>query len=214
MKLYADHGTRATSQLLGDALVAGWVLLWIWAARQLHELISALAVPGAKAEAAGRSLQSGLRNAAKNVGDIPLAGDQLRRPLDEGASSGAQLAEAARSYQDSVARLALVAAVLVALAPIVIVLALWLPRRLGWINEASAATRLLRADPGALHLLALRALAGRSLHELARTGRDTAGLVEAWRSGDRAVVERLARLELDTLGVRIPAQVAADGPTG
>ena len=79
-----------------------------------------------------------------NVGDVPFAGDALRAPFDEGSGAGRDLAEAAQSYQDAVADLALLAGVLIALAPIAIVLALWLPRRVSWIATASAAKRLLR----------------------------------------------------------------------
>lgn len=202
MKLYADHPARRTNQVLSDALVAGWVLLWIWAGKQLYDLIVALAVPGEKAEAAGRDLQGSLGEAGKNIGDIPLAGDQLRKPLDGAAAAGAELADAAQAYQDTVHDLALLAGLLIALGPILVVLSVWLPRRLAWIKDASAATRLLRSHPGARDLLALRALAARPLAELLGSSREPADLIAAWRSGDSEVVERLAAIELAALGLR------------
>jgi hypothetical protein len=211
MKLYADRPAQLANQLTGDLLLAGWVLLWIWAGKQLYDLIAALAVPGQKAEAAGRSLERSLGDAAKNVGDLPLAGDELRKPFDGAAASGRDLADAAQSYQDSVHDLALLAGSLVAIAPILVVLSVWLPRRLAWIRDASAATRLMRTDPGALDLLALRALAARPLHELAATVGEPTDLVSAWRSGDREVVDRLARVELAALGMR--PRLASDGST-
>ena len=129
MKLYADRPLRVTNQLLGDALVVAWSALWVWAGVRLHDLVLGLAAPGEQAEEAGRTLQRSLGDAAANVGEVPLAGDALRTPFDEGAGAGGDFAEAAQSYQDAVADLALLAGVLVASAPIVIVLALWLPRR-------------------------------------------------------------------------------------
>lgn len=201
MKLYADSAGRATNQVLGDALVLGWLLLWIWAGKQLHDVIMRLAVPGEKAESAARSLQNSLTDAGANIADVPLAGDDLRKPFDKAAASGREFAQAAQAYQDTVGDVALLAGVLVALGPIVIVLALWWPRRLRWISAASAATRLLGSDPGARDLLALRALAGRPLHELAASAPDTADLMQAWRSKDAQVVDQLARLELQELGL-------------
>lgn len=206
MKLYADRPVRATNQVLGDLLVLGWIALWVWAGFRLHDLVQALAAPGEQAENAGRTLQRSLGDAAGNVGDVPFAGDALRGPFDEGSKAGRDLAEAAQSYQDAVAKLAVLAGVLIAVAPIVIVLALWLPRRLSWIASASAARRLLRSgDDRAEDLFALRALASRPLPELARTSRRTGDLMEGWRQRDPDVVATLARLELDELGLRAPA---------
>jgi hypothetical protein len=207
MKLYADRPFRAANQVLGDALVAGWTALWVWAGFRLHDLVLGLAVPGEQAEEAGKTLQRSLGDAASNVGDVPLAGDALRTPFDEGSGAGRDLAEAAQSYQDAVAKLALLAGVLIAVAPIVIVLALWLPRRLSWVATASAAKRLLRGRGDlAEDLFALRALAARPLPELARTARRTGDLMEGWRQRDPDVVATLARLELDDLGLRAPAR--------
>jgi hypothetical protein len=140
------------------------------------------------------------------VGDVPFAGDALRAPLDEGSVAGRDLAEAAQSYQDAVADLAMLAGVLIALAPIAIVLALWLPRRLSWIATASAAKRLLRGggDHGE-DLFALRGLARQPLERLARSG-GGADLMDGWRARDPDTVRALARLELDDLGLRAPAR--------
>jgi len=207
MKLYADRPVRATNQVLGDLLVLGWIALWVWAGFRLHDLVQGLAAPGEQAEEAGRTLQRSLGDAAGNVADVPFAGDALRTPFDEGSGAGRDLAEAAQSYQDAVAKLAMLAGVLIAVAPIVIVLALWLPRRLSWVASASAAQRLLRSGGDvAEDLFALRALAARPLPELARTSRRTGDLMEGWRQRDRDIVATLARLELDDLGLRAPAR--------
>jgi hypothetical protein len=207
MKLYADRPVRATNQVLGDLLVLGWIALWVWAGFRLHDLVEGLAAPGEQAENAGRTLQQSLGDAASNVGDVPFAGDALRAPFDEGSGAGRDLAEAAQSYQDAVAKLAVLAGLLIAVAPIVIVLALWLPRRLSWVASASAAQGLLRSGGDvAEDLFALRALAARPLPELARTSRRTGDLMEGWRQRDPDVVATLARLELDDLGLRAPAR--------
>ena len=205
MKLYAERPVRTANQLLGDALVVGWVALWIWAGLRLHELVLGLAAPGEQAEDAGRTLQNSLGDAAQNVGDVPFAGDALRTPFDEGSGAGRDLAEAAQSYQDAVADLALLAGVLIAAAPIAIVLAIWLPRRINWVTTASAAQRLLRGEgESGEDLFALRGLARQPLHQLARAG-GSADLMTGWRNRDPDTVRTLARLELNELGLRSPS---------
>ena len=205
MKLYADRPVRASNQVLGDLLVVAWTALWVWAGFRLHDLVLGLAAPGEQAEKAGRTLQHSLGSAAGNVGDVPFAGDALRAPFDEGSGAGRDLAEAAQSYQDKVADLALLAGVLIAAAPIVIVLAIWLPRRISWVVTASAAQRLLRGggDSGE-DLFALRGLARQPLERLSRAG-GSAVLMDGWRARDPDTVRALARLELDELGLRAPA---------
>ncbi|MDQ1641672.1 MAG: hypothetical protein QOJ90_1023 [Actinomycetota bacterium] len=208
MKLYADRPAHATNQALGDVLVLAWIALWAWLGHALHDLVLGLAVPGQKAEEAGRSLQHGLQDAGSSLGDVPFAGDKLREPFDRAAASGGDLADAAQSYQDAVGRLAVLAGILLAVAPIIVVLGLWLPRRVAWVLAASAASRLMKTETGADDLFALRALAARPLPELARTSRRVGGLVEGWRARDPEVVQTLAQLELDDLGLRrkVPAQ--------
>lgn len=202
MKLYADRPLRATNQLLGDGLVAVWVVVWVVIARRVQELVLGLQGPGREAEEAGRGLEHGLGSAAGNVDEVPLAGDALRDPLDEGAGAGRRLAEAAQSYQDTVADLALLTAVIVVAVPVVLVLVLWLPQRVAWVREATAARRLLRAGgEHGLDLIALRALARQPLGRLSKVAPDP---VRAWRERDPVVVDDLAGLELAELGMRTP----------
>jgi len=159
MKLYADRPGRLLTQLLGDILVVIAVYWAVRLGRGAHEKVGALAVPGREAEEAATSLDGQLRSAANDVGDAPLVGDTLSRPFRALASTSRDLAGTAQSYQDTVADVALLTGVMVALVPIVFVLAVWLPRRLSWVVEASAAKRLMRAGPASTELLAVRALA-------------------------------------------------------
>lgn len=198
MKLYADRPMRLLNQLLGDVLVVVLVYLGIRLGRRVHEAVAALAEPGRDAEAAARSLDGTLRGTARDVDDAPLVGGTLAKPFRALASTSRDLAVSAQSYQDTVAQVALLTGVVVAAVPILLLLALWLPRRLAWVVEASAAHRLMRAGPAAAELLAVRALARQPLRRLARLGPD---VVTGWRSGDPAATDRLARLELDELGL-------------
>lgn len=200
MKVYADRPVWATNQLLGDLLVLAWIGFWIWAATKTHHLVIQLEAPGKQAEHAGRSLQSSLGDAASKVGDVPVAGDKLRSPFDSAAGSGKDLAAAAVSYQHAVERVALLSAVLVALIPILVLLVLWLPRRIAWIRMASATRRLAASGgAGARDLFALRALVRQPVEVLAKVADDPAA---GWRTYDDAVVGALADLELRSLGLR------------
>lgn len=200
MKVYADRPVWATNQVLGDLLVVGWVAFWVWAATKTHHAVEELAGPGRQAEDAGRSLQSSLGDAAGKVGGIPVAGDSLRSPFDHAAGAGKGLADAAVAYQHAVDRLALISGLLVALVPIAVLLALWLPRRVAWIRMASATRRLARSGgAGARDLFALRALVRQPVEALAKVADDPAA---GWRTYDREVVSALADLELRSLGLR------------
>lgn len=201
MRLYADRPVRVLGQLLGDLVVVILAYLAVQLGRSAHEKVAALAAPGRDAEDAARATAGSMRDAAGNVGDTPLVGDAVSKPFSALASTSRQLAESAQAYQDSVERLAVLTGVLVAAVPIVLLIAIWLPRRLAWVVEASAASRLVRRAPGAADLLAVRALARQPLRELARL--DPA-VVSGWKAGDPAATAALARLELDELGLREP----------
>jgi hypothetical protein len=201
MKLYADRPSRLVGQLLGDVVVVVLVFAFVRAGRRAHDAVAALAGPGRDAEAAARDLRGTMRDAAGEVDDAPLVGGALAKPFEALAATSRELAASARSYQEAVADLALLTGLLVAGVPLLLLLALWLPRRLAWVVEASAATRLRRAGPAAADLLAARAVARQPLRRLARVSPET---VAGWRSGHPAATAELARLELAELGLRGP----------
>jgi hypothetical protein len=201
MKLYADRPTRVLGQLAGDLVVVILVFLAVRLGRGTHEKVAALAAPGRDAEDAARSTAGSMRYAAGNVDGTPLVGDAVAKPFTALAATSRQLAESAQAYQDSVERLAVLTGILVASLPILLVLGLWLPRRLAWVVVATAASRLVRRAPGAADLLAVRALARQPLRELARL--DPA-VVQGWKEGSPTATAELARLELDELGLRRP----------
>ena len=202
MKLYADLPSRRLSQLLGDLLVLILVYLSVLLGRAAHDAVSALAQPGVEAEGQARRLDGTLRDAARNVREAPLVGDELGRPFRALASTSRDLANTAQDYQDTVANVAALTGLVVALVPIAVLILLWLPRRLRWVVEASAAVRLLREAPGATELLAVRAIARQSLPALVRLGPE---LVNGWKAGDPYATEALAQLEAAELGLRLPS---------
>jgi hypothetical protein len=96
-----------------------------------------------------------------------------------------------------VRQLALWLGVVVAAVPVIALLLAWLPRRVTWMREAGAASRL-RLDGADLELFAIRAVANRPLRQLHRVSPDPAGDL---RAGE---FQALADLELRALGLRAP----------
>jgi len=202
VKMYADRPPAAVRQLLIDAAVLLWVYAWVRAGMWVNDTVEKLGVPGQKLQEAGTGIAGNLGDVSGKVGRVPLVGDELTAPFTSAAGAAAQLAEAGRQQQEVVNDLALAMGVLIAAVPLTLVLLLWLPRRLRWMRRAGVAARV-RDQPAGRDLLALRALAGRPLNELAKLGPDIA---QSWREGDAAAVEALAALELRELGLRPAAK--------
>lgn len=198
MKLYADRLPVAIRQLITDLLVVVWVYAWIRAGLWVHEMVLKLGLPGAKLENAGNGIAGNLADAGGKVGRVPLVGDQLTKPFNGAADAARSLAEAGQQQQQVVGDVALILTLATLAVPLALILFLWLPSRLRWMRRAAVAGAV-RNQPAGRDLLALRALAGRPLNQLARLGPDIA---ESWRNGDAAAIDALAALELKDLGLR------------
>lgn len=207
MAIYARHPGRLAGQVAADLFVLGWIVACAWLGRAVRDLIAAVAEPARQTGAAAARIAGDLRDAGAEIERVPGVGDELRRPLDSAAGTVADLVAAADQQVATVERLAGVAGWLVFVIPVVLVLVAWLPRRIAFVVRSRAAQRFLDS-PADLDLFALRAMASQPLHVLARISDDPAG---AWRSGDRAVLDRLAELELRRDGLRPPV-LARDSP--
>lgn len=198
MKLYADRVPVALRQLVIDIVVVLWVYTWIRVALWIRDVVEKLAVPGQKLETAGSGIADNLADASGKVGRVPIVGDELTKPFTGAADAARSLADAGQQQQDFVTQLALILPAVAVSVPLALVLFLWLPWRLRWIRRAGVAAAV-RDAPAGRDLLALRALAGRPLNELAKLGPDIA---QSWRAGDPEAVDALAELELKQLGLR------------
>lgn len=195
VKIYAETPGFRTRQVIADIAIVLWVFLWVRIGLRVQELVNALGTPGRTIEDAGSGFTETLLSAAREVGDVPVVGDALQSPLEAAADAGRVLQRAGASQQEVVHTLALWLGILLALVPILFGLFQWLPRRVRWIREASAAHRL-RVDSDDLQLFALRAIATRPLDRLRRAAPDPAA---AFAQGD---YEPLAAIELEELGLR------------
>ena len=195
MKLYAETPGLRTRQLVGDLAVLAWMAAWVAAGVALYQLVEKLAVPGARVEQAGSSFAGDIAEIQQKVGRLPVVGGELQDPFGRLAGVGRTLAAAGVTQQEVVHQLALWLGVVVAVVPIVVLLLVWLPRRVSWAREAGAASRL-RMDGADLELFAIRAVANRPLRDLHRVTPDPAGDL---RAGE---YQALADLELRALGLR------------
>lgn len=204
IRLYSDLPTRRARQVIADVVAAVWTIFWIRTGMSLHDAVASLAAPGREIADAGSGLESNLRAAGEKVSGVPLIGDDVRTPFDRASDAGAALRSAGEAQVDAVQTLAAFLGVTIALLPIALLLLVWLPRRLRFARQATAAATLL--DSGAdLDLFALRALTRRPLTDLAQVHDDPAG---AWRGGDTDVIRKLASLELSASGLRLPDYAA------
>ena len=207
LTLYADLPARRALQVLGDVGLLLWVWLWVVLAGKVRDATLELRGPGARVDSSATDLARRLRDAGEKVSSVPLVGDGVRKPFDGAGSAARELAGAGRAQVAATESLAHWLFWVVLLLPVLVVAWSYLPGRVAFVRRATAGRRFL--DSGAdLDLFALRAMAHQPLHVLARVDDDPAG---AWRRGDPAVVDALARLELRSVGLRPPAGVEPRG---
>ena len=205
MGIYAKRPARMIGQLLGDGFVLLWTIGWAIVAIFVHRVIEVLATPARETAKTAVRLAENFREAAAEAAKVPVAGDQLRRPFDSAAVTLGNLITSANEQVASIERLALIVGWLVFLIPVTIVVAFWLPRRIRFYRQARASQVFLDSLSD-LDLFALRAMAAQPLYVLAQISDDP---VQAWRSGDREVINKLAEIELKRDGLRLPASLRA-----
>jgi hypothetical protein len=200
MRLYATSPALRLRQVFADVGLIAWVVVWVLLARLVHGAVLVLAEPGRAVARLGDSLAGSMASAARAAGRVPAVGSGLATPLRSLGRAGTSVADTGSSAQDAVGTLATVLALALVVLPVGWLVLRWLPWRLRWVREASAAGRLHSGRPD-LELLAARALATAPLPRLAALPEGTGA---GWRGGDPAAVRALAALELDRLGLRLP----------
>ena len=198
MKLYADTARRRTFQIVVDLMFVAWLVMWVWTGLVVHDGTMALAAPGRQTDESASAMAGQLRDAGGRLDDVPLIGDEVATPFDKAADASDGLAAAGRSSVEAVEKLAFVLGLSIALIPILVVMAFYVPGRLRFIREATAGLRFIDSADD-LDLFALRALTNQPMRVLAKVSGDPAG---GWRRRDPAVVRRLAELELKDVGLK------------
>jgi hypothetical protein len=200
MGIYARRPWPLLGQLVGDALLVVWVVLWWIVGREAKRTVLGVAAPARETAAAAGRLSTQVTQAGEQAARVPGVGSALRQPFDAAAGSLIDVLQAADRQVSSVERLAGLTGWLVFLVPVTVLLVVWLPRRVRFVFRARAARRFLDSSAD-LDLFALRALTTQPMHVLGRISDDP---VAAWRSGDATVIHKLADAELRRSGLRMP----------
>jgi hypothetical protein len=198
LRPYSAQPRRLALQIASDVFVLIWIYVWYRIGQLVHDTLVQVAGVGYRIQGSAGQVSGSLTQAGKSAGNVPLVGDQLGKPLANAGAQIGDIAGAGRSAGDTLTNLATPLGWAVALGPILLVLAIWLPRRWRFARRAGEAAEMA-AVPAGEELLALRALANQPLHELRRVTPDPVG---AWRDGDVDAVRALAHLELIADGVR------------
>jgi hypothetical protein len=196
MKLYGETRFFRYRQVATDIGLVVWIVVWVRIGIFMEDLIDSLSGPGETIESAGSGFSSTMADVAERISGLPVVGEALQSPFEAASDAGLRLQDAGQGQQDLVHRIAFWIGFLFAAIPIALVLIRYIPGRLSWIREASAAHRL-RIDSSDLQLFAMRAITNRPLHELRRACKDPAA---AFAQGD---YEPLARFELASLGLAL-----------
>lgn len=198
MQIYSSLPLQRGWQILTDLLaIAAVVVAWFFS-RATFEAVSGLAVFGRGMEDAGSGFQSTMGDAAERIGGVPLIGDEASAPFLDAAEAGGFLINAGQDQQNSVAQAAAVVGWAIFLLPVLVLIPMWLVPRVQFIVR-STRTRRLKGEDGGRELLALRALVLAKPSQLRKVSEDP---VRAWREGDQAALDGLARLALKREGVR------------
>ena len=197
---YAQTPWRLAGQLLADLFVLAWVVTWVRVGIAVHRTTLLLAEPGRRISTGADGVASGLTDAGGKVDRVPGVGADLRAPFDRAAGAAGTIADAGRRQVEAVQTLSQLLGIVVAAAPIALVVLVWLFLRLRFAARATTAQRFIDAEPD-LWLFALRAMANQPIRRLASVSTDP---VAAWQRGDAAVIRALAVLELRDSGLVPP----------
>jgi len=194
--LYAPPSWKLVRQIVLDVMVLGWCVGWWFVGRAADGVVRGIAGQARYTEELARQLQRNVDEAAQAAAGVPVAGSALRAPFDGASAAIGRLVSNQADLALQLETLATWLGWLTFLIPALLVLPLWALYRARFWLESAAVARLI--DRGAdTALLSLRALTSMPIRRLESIASDPVG---AWRSGDRAVIDRLAELERQRQG--------------
>jgi hypothetical protein len=196
---YATTPRRLLLQLISDAVVLTWSVIWVTVGVAVHSAIATIAAVGRQVQSGANGLADNLESAGDSVSGVPWIGDDLRDGLVSAGEAALDVAGAGSELNSTASWLAWVLALAVASPPILAIAMPWLALRIRFARRKWTALTLA-ATPAGEQLLAMRALANRPLRKLTSVSLDPVG---AWRREDAVTIRGLAALELRAAGIRV-----------
>ena len=180
-----------------DVAVVLWTIAWVSLAfavasevRGLRQLSVTVVAAGVAAEETGRAVAA--------LDDLPLVGDDVGRLGDRAREAGERAQESGAASRESVESLSVLLGLTIGLVPTLPLLAVWVPlriRRARDVRALSAAVASHGDDPAFCGFLARRAV------ERLPYARLLSLAPEPWRDASPEEERRLARAELERLGL-------------
>jgi hypothetical protein len=178
VRLYPElRGPRARA-LARDLISIALLLIFAWAGFKVHGAVDKLAVLGEGVQASGGVVEDGFDSAADAVDGTPIVGDEIADGLrSAGEGSGGEVVELGEQGEEGAHDLANVLGFVTFALPALVVLAFWLPGRIGQIRRLRAASQVLgdQETPERRRLLAMRAAFSLPYGQLLAYTRDPIG---------------------------------------
>lgn len=183
-----------------DVALAIWAAFWIAVAAYTAYEVAALRALSRTVVKAGAATES-TGHALAAVGHLPFVGGQISQLAAQAVAAGASARASGASTGSTIDHLAVLLGIAIALIPIVPLLGIYVPFRLGWRRDRSAVRSAVArwdGEPGLEAYLAQRALAHLPFEDLRALGHDGT-------EGSPPNAE-LAAAELRRLGLASPAR--------
>lgn len=198
MKLYAERPARLVRQIVFDAVVVGWLILWWRLGHAVNDEADKGMTGAQKLQTSASSLSGNLTDAGQRLRKVPLVGDTLQEPFDKSAGAANQISASGHQIALGIDDLGDILGYLTAAAPFLFALLAWAVVRLPYVKRATQAAKL-RATEAGMDVLALRALQHRSAADLFAI---STGPAAGWRVGDADTTKALGELHLRRLGLK------------
>ncbi|MDQ6883214.1 MAG: hypothetical protein M3077_03095 [Candidatus Dormibacteraeota bacterium] len=206
MRLYPDLYGRRFAWMFADLFVLAWIFVWVQAGLFVQRLVLQLDALAQGVIKAGTTFDSWIRSFDQSIpGGVPYLSDFLHRTAAAlKTHSGDSLISAGQAGSHAVHLLALILAIVVAAIPIVLMLMVFLPKRVRLIYDMQGVHVTLRRalarpelTPQMLEILAGRAIYTLPYHRLLAYSHNPA---EDWYLRR---FEPLARAELERHGLSV-----------
>jgi hypothetical protein len=198
IRLYSEVPEQRRKQIASDVVVVLLVILFVWIGKIVHDAVGSLAVLATGVKEAGLTVEGGFQSVADAVSGVPVVGESIGNAISgAGDGTGGNLAELGQSGEDAVFMVARIVGFVTAALPILVLMAVVLPRRVRRVRHMSVASRVITDlhDPERRRLLAMRAAFGMPYDELLEHTPDPLGDLAAGRH-DALVAAALADVGL------------------